>query len=73
MAPPLALALARSDLGSEGVETLLPEATESLKPGVYLLQGPGLDRVDAARAVDAHCRKSTVSKHPQVLRQPLEK
>ena len=64
----MALALATRDLGSEGVETLLPEATESLKPEVYLLQGPRLDRVYTARTVVAHGRKSTIAKHPQVLR-----
>jgi hypothetical protein len=65
---PKALVLATSDLGGESVETPLPEATEPVKPGVYLLQGPGLDRVYAARTLVPHSRKSALAKHAQVLR-----
>src|SRR5215813_14280576 len=65
---PPPIALATGNLGRQRFELMLPEAAELAHPGVDLAQRPGLDRIDAARAIRAHIGKAAVAQHLEVLR-----
>ena len=64
----MAFRFAPRDLGGECIETLFPKTAELREPGVHFLQGPGADRVEAARTVRTDFCKPAFAQHPQVLR-----
>jgi hypothetical protein len=63
-----ALAPAAAELGAEGVEALVPEAAVALEPAVDLLQGRGVDGVQAPGAVGADGGEAVLAQDAQVLR-----
>src|SRR5262249_4158935 len=63
-----AVALAAGNLGRERFQAMHPEPAKLIEPGVDLSQRTGLDRVDAACAIDAHAGEAGIAQNLEMLR-----
>jgi hypothetical protein len=58
---------AAAEFGVESVEAVGPELAVAVQPGVDLLEGDRVDRVEAAGAVDGDGGEAVVAEYPEVL------
>ena len=67
LAASAALPPAARDLGVERVELRRPERAEGVEPGVDVAERPGVDGVEAARALGPHRREPGLAQDAEVL------